>query len=152
MVSIPLPLTETFLSKTYLTSNWVLGYLLYWQSQVQLTIFIFFLFHPLSVRPKHLLWKYELLLLKNSITNINNKYFVGKCFSLFIYIPIIHFPQVFDCWIFVLLFSDEGGGSSDSRSDSSEDEVTEHVTRSTPPPDMAAARAQVLLHTYVATK
>ncbi|XP_047036408.1 A-kinase anchor protein 13 isoform X4 [Helicoverpa zea] len=39
--------------------------------------------------------------------------------------------------------SDEGGGSSDSRSDSSEDEVTEHVTRSTPPPDMAAARAQV---------
>ncbi|KAF9795974.1 hypothetical protein SFRURICE_010071 [Spodoptera frugiperda] len=38
---------------------------------------------------------------------------------------------------------DEGGGSSDSRSDSSEDEVTEHVTRSTPPPDMAAARAQV---------
>ncbi|KAF9418299.1 hypothetical protein HW555_004832 [Spodoptera exigua] len=37
----------------------------------------------------------------------------------------------------------EGGGSSDSRSDSSEDEVTEHVTRSTPPPDMAAARAQV---------
>ncbi|XP_075985832.1 rho guanine nucleotide exchange factor 18 cysts isoform X6 [Anticarsia gemmatalis] len=39
--------------------------------------------------------------------------------------------------------ADEGGGSSDSRSDSSEDEVTEHVTRSTPPPDMAAARAQV---------
>ncbi|CAB3226053.1 unnamed protein product [Arctia plantaginis] len=38
--------------------------------------------------------------------------------------------------------SDEGGGSSDS-SDSSEDEVTEHVTHSTPPPDMAAARAQV---------
>ncbi|XP_037300755.1 rho guanine nucleotide exchange factor 28 isoform X3 [Manduca sexta] len=40
-------------------------------------------------------------------------------------------------------FSDEGGGSSDIRTDSSEDEVTEHVTRSTPPPDMAAARAQV---------
>ncbi|KAJ0171899.1 hypothetical protein K1T71_012662 [Dendrolimus kikuchii] len=37
----------------------------------------------------------------------------------------------------------EGGGSSDSRSDSSEDEVTEHVTHSTLPPDMAAARAQV---------
>ncbi|CAH2098198.1 unnamed protein product [Euphydryas editha] len=36
--------------------------------------------------------------------------------------------------------SDEGGGSSDSRSDSSEDEVTEHVT---PTPTMAAARAQV---------
>ncbi|XP_045507012.1 rho guanine nucleotide exchange factor 28 isoform X1 [Colias croceus] len=41
-----------------------------------------------------------------------------------------------------LLSSDEGGGSSDSRSDSSEDEVTEHVT-ATPPPIMAAARAQV---------
>ncbi|CAK1547783.1 unnamed protein product, partial [Leptosia nina] len=41
-----------------------------------------------------------------------------------------------------LLSSDEGGGSSDSRSDSSEDEVTEHVT-ATPPPNMAAARAQV---------
>ncbi|KAL0810985.1 hypothetical protein ABMA28_010277 [Loxostege sticticalis] len=39
--------------------------------------------------------------------------------------------------------ADEGGGSSDTRSDSSEDEVTEHVPRSTPPPDMAAARAQV---------
>ncbi|XP_049881203.1 rho guanine nucleotide exchange factor 2 isoform X2 [Pectinophora gossypiella] len=38
-----------------------------------------------------------------------------------------------------LLSSDEGGGSEDS---SSEDEVTEHVT-CTPPPDMAAARAQV---------
>ncbi|XP_063834028.1 uncharacterized protein LOC135083221 [Ostrinia nubilalis] len=42
-----------------------------------------------------------------------------------------------------LLSSDEGGGSSDTRSDSSEDEVTEHVPRSTPPPIMAAARAQV---------
>ncbi|KAM3958398.1 rho guanine nucleotide exchange factor 18 cysts [Aphomia sociella] len=42
-----------------------------------------------------------------------------------------------------LLSSDEGGGSSDLRSDSSEDEVTEHVTRSTPPTNMAAARAQV---------
>ncbi|XP_037877176.1 A-kinase anchor protein 13 isoform X1 [Bombyx mori] len=42
-----------------------------------------------------------------------------------------------------LLSSDEVGGSSDTRSDSSEDEVTEHVTRSTPPPNMAAARAQV---------
>lgn len=43
---------------------------------------------------------------------------------------------------------DEGGAgvSSDERSDSSEDEVTEHVTaRSTPPPDMAAARAQVTI-------
>ncbi|XP_026316020.1 uncharacterized protein LOC113227342 [Hyposmocoma kahamanoa] len=39
-----------------------------------------------------------------------------------------------------LLSSDEGGCSGES---SSEDEVTEHVTRSTPPPDMAAARAQV---------
>ncbi|XP_045454906.1 rho guanine nucleotide exchange factor 28 [Melitaea cinxia] len=38
------------------------------------------------------------------------------------------------------MFPDEGGGSSDSRSDSSEDEVTEHVT---PTPTMAAARAQV---------
>ncbi|CAH0714925.1 unnamed protein product, partial [Brenthis ino] len=36
--------------------------------------------------------------------------------------------------------ADEGGGSSDSRSDSSEDEVTEHVSQ---PPTMAAARAQV---------
>ncbi|XP_059056247.1 rho guanine nucleotide exchange factor 2 [Achroia grisella] len=42
-----------------------------------------------------------------------------------------------------LLSSDEGGGSSDLHSDSSEDEVTEHVTRSTPPTNMAAARAQV---------
>ncbi|XP_022127697.2 rho guanine nucleotide exchange factor 28 isoform X1 [Pieris rapae] len=41
-----------------------------------------------------------------------------------------------------LISSDEGDGSSDSRSDSSEDEVTEHVT-ATPPPNMAAARAQV---------
>lgn len=41
-----------------------------------------------------------------------------------------------------LLFSDEGGGSSDPHTDSSEDEVTEHVTRSTPA-NMAAARAQV---------
>lgn len=40
------------------------------------------------------------------------------------------------------LFPDEGGGSSDPHTDSSEDEVTEHVTRSTPA-DMAAARAQV---------
>nr|XP_026491989.1 rho guanine nucleotide exchange factor 18 isoform X1 [Vanessa tameamea] len=39
-----------------------------------------------------------------------------------------------------IISSDEGGGSSDSRSDSSEDEVTEHVT---PTPTMAAARAQV---------
>ena len=38
------------------------------------------------------------------------------------------------------MFTDEGGGSSDSRSDSSEDEVTEHVSQ---PPAMAAARAQV---------
>ncbi|XP_050680534.1 A-kinase anchor protein 13 [Leptidea sinapis] len=40
------------------------------------------------------------------------------------------------------LSSDEGGGSSDSRSDSSEDEVTEHVAVTTPT-NMAAARAQV---------
>ncbi|RVE51749.1 hypothetical protein evm_003552 [Chilo suppressalis] len=39
--------------------------------------------------------------------------------------------------------TDESGGSSASHSDSSEDEVTEHVTRSTPPAVMAAARAQV---------
>ncbi|XP_039749015.1 rho guanine nucleotide exchange factor 28 isoform X1 [Pararge aegeria] len=40
-----------------------------------------------------------------------------------------------------LISSDEGGGSSDSRSDSSEDEVTEHVAATAP--TMAAARAQV---------
>ncbi|KPJ14633.1 Rho guanine nucleotide exchange factor 2 [Papilio machaon] len=39
--------------------------------------------------------------------------------------------------------NDEGGGSSESRSDSSEDEVTEHAPRATPPDNMAAARAQV---------
>ncbi|XP_060807889.1 rho guanine nucleotide exchange factor 2 isoform X2 [Amyelois transitella] len=39
--------------------------------------------------------------------------------------------------------SDDDGGGSDLSSDSSEDEVTEHVTRSTPPANMAAARAQV---------
>ncbi|KOB66962.1 putative RHO guanyl-nucleotide exchange factor, partial [Operophtera brumata] len=38
--------------------------------------------------------------------------------------------------------TDERGGSSDPHSDSSEDEVTEHVTRSTPA-DMAAARTHV---------
>lgn len=41
-----------------------------------------------------------------------------------------------------LFFTDEGGGSSDPHTDSSEDEVTEHVARSTPA-NMAAARAQV---------
>lgn len=41
------------------------------------------------------------------------------------------------------LSADEGGGSSESHSDSSEDEVTEHVPRVTPPDNMAAARAQV---------
>ncbi|XP_052740438.1 rho guanine nucleotide exchange factor 28 isoform X3 [Bicyclus anynana] len=40
-----------------------------------------------------------------------------------------------------IISSDEGGGSSDSRSDSSEDEVTEHVAAT--PVTMAAARAQV---------
>ncbi|XP_013147675.1 PREDICTED: rho guanine nucleotide exchange factor 18 [Papilio polytes] len=42
-----------------------------------------------------------------------------------------------------VLSSDEGGGSSESRSDSSEDEVTEHAPRATPTDNMAAARAQV---------
>ncbi|CAH2058531.1 unnamed protein product, partial [Iphiclides podalirius] len=42
-----------------------------------------------------------------------------------------------------ILSSDEGGGSSESRSDSSEDEVTEHVPRAAPSDNMAAARAQV---------
>ncbi|CAG4995117.1 unnamed protein product [Parnassius apollo] len=49
-------------------------------------------------------------------------------------------PQVIEGDV---LSSDEGGGSSESRSDSSEDEVTEHVPRSAPPDNMAAARAQV---------
>ncbi|KAI8423745.1 hypothetical protein MSG28_012772 [Choristoneura fumiferana] len=45
---------------------------------------------------------------------------------------------------------DEGGaGSSDSRSDSSEDEVTEHVARA--PAAMAAARAQVVVPTISVT-
>ncbi|XP_073960884.1 uncharacterized protein isoform X3 [Choristoneura fumiferana] len=49
-----------------------------------------------------------------------------------------------------LLSSDEGGaGSSDSRSDSSEDEVTEHVARA--PAAMAAARAQVVVPTISVT-
>ncbi|XP_053620407.1 rho guanine nucleotide exchange factor 28 isoform X3 [Plodia interpunctella] len=39
--------------------------------------------------------------------------------------------------------SDDDGGGTDLSSDSSEDEVTEHVTRSTPPDNMTAARAQV---------
>ncbi|XP_013164117.1 PREDICTED: rho guanine nucleotide exchange factor 18 isoform X2 [Papilio xuthus] len=49
-------------------------------------------------------------------------------------------PQVIEGDV---LSSDEGGGSSESRSDSSEDEVTEHAPRATPPDNMAAARAQV---------
>ncbi|XP_068624177.1 rho guanine nucleotide exchange factor 2 [Battus philenor] len=49
-------------------------------------------------------------------------------------------PQVIEGDV---LSSDEGGGSSESRSDSSEDEVTEHVPRATPTDNMAAARAQV---------
>lgn len=45
---------------------------------------------------------------------------------------------------FTGVVADEGGGSSESRSDSSEDEVTEHVAHvAAAAPAMAAARAQV---------
>ncbi|KAI8423744.1 hypothetical protein MSG28_012772 [Choristoneura fumiferana] len=46
-------------------------------------------------------------------------------------------------------FNEGGAGSSDSRSDSSEDEVTEHVARA--PAAMAAARAQVVVPTISVT-
>nr|XP_034826159.1 rho guanine nucleotide exchange factor 18 [Maniola hyperantus] len=50
-----------------------------------------------------------------------------------------------------IISSDEGGGSSDLRSDSSEDEVTEHAAARAAPPAMAAARAQVQVPTISVT-